>query len=70
MVMLASTMLVTLDIDEPVPESSAEETPVNMALTATPTRMMRNGDKPPFHDKLYTRANAIKPPAKANSGVK
>ena len=45
-------MLVTLDMLEPVPLSSALAMPVNMALTATPTRMMRKGESPPFHDKL------------------
>ena len=69
-VMLASTRLATPDIVEPVPESNADMSPVNMAPTATPTRMMRKGDSPPRHDRLYTNPNATSPPANANTGVK
>ena len=41
-----------------------------MALTATPTRMMRRGDSPPFQEREYTSKNAIIPPKNANRGVK
>ena len=51
-------------------EFRASDRPVNIALTATPVRMMRSGLNPPFHDRLYTRKNASTPPANANSGVK
>lgn len=70
MVIFASTMLATPDSVPPVPELNALEMPENMALTATPTKITRNGERPPRHDRLYTRQNAIMPPANANSGVK
>ena len=61
-VMLASTRLVTLLEVAPPLELNADMMPVNMVLTATPTRMMRRGDSPPRHDRLYTSRNAISPP--------
>ena len=70
MLMFASTMLATPDSMPPVPELNALEMPENMALTATPTKITRSGERPPRHDRLYTRPNAIRPPANANSGGK
>ena len=54
----------------PVPELNALISPVNIALTATPTKIMRSGDKPSFHDRTYTRKNAARPPKNAAAGVK
>ena len=70
MVILAFTMLATPEELLPVPELNALISPVNMALTATPTRMMRRGDSPPFQEREYTSKNAIIPPKNANRGVK
>ena len=45
------------------------EAPAHSAESATPTRMMRSGDRPPRHDRPYTMRNATMPPANANKGV-
>ena len=70
MVIFPLTIEATPDIFPPLMEFRALERPVNMAFTATPTRMILRGLKPPFHDRLYTRKKASTPPKKANSGVK
>ena len=70
MVMFPFTMAATPDMFPPFMEFNALESPVNIALTATPTKMIRSGLSPPFHDKLYTSANAITPPKNAKIGVK
>ena len=47
--MLPSTMELT-ELEEPDAEPKALLKPVNMAATATPTRMMRRGLSRPLHD--------------------
>mgnify|MGYP007098955271 CR=1 FL=1 len=46
------TMAATPDIFPPFMEFNALESPVNIASTATPTRMILRGLNPPFHDRL------------------
>ena len=52
MVILPLTMDATPDMLPPLMEFSALDSPLNMAFTATPTRMMRRGLKPPFQDSV------------------
>ena len=52
MVIFPLTMAATPDIFPPFMEFNALESPVNIASTATPTRMILRGLNPPFHDRL------------------
>src|SRR5690625_3193942 len=49
---------------------STSLTPVNKAYIATPTKIMRSGLSPDFHDKVYTKKKENAPPIKANKGIK
>ena len=51
-VMFPFTMAATPDIFPPFIEFNALDNPVNIASTATPTRMILRGLNPPFHDRL------------------
>ena len=68
--MFPLTMEATPDIFPPLIEFIAEDRPVNIEFTATPTRMIRRGLSPPFQERVYTRKKARTPPRKAKRGVK
>ena len=51
-VILPLTMAATPDMFPPFIEFNALDNPVNIASTATPTRIILKGLNPPFHDRL------------------
>lgn len=63
-------MLAAPEYVEPVPLLNADISPVNIAFTATPTRIILKGLNPPRHESEYTSKQAATPPIKANSSVK